>query len=76
MTEIKWGRPNDGSFPTEAWFGLEGNPVLPSCYPSESIVWGQYGFWAEVSLRGGRGPIEHRVLKSGVDGRLSLTSSR
>ncbi|MFS7934155.1 hypothetical protein Hanom_Chr05g00388281 [Helianthus anomalus] len=34
------GGPNDKSYPTEAWCGLEGNPVLPSCYPSESLVWG------------------------------------
>ncbi|MFS8015624.1 hypothetical protein Hanom_Chr15g01358881 [Helianthus anomalus] len=34
------GRPNDGSFPTEAWFDPEGNPVLPSCYSSEVLVWG------------------------------------
>ncbi|MFS7922976.1 hypothetical protein Hanom_Chr03g00255391 [Helianthus anomalus] len=67
------GGPNDRSYPTEAWCGLEGNPVLPSCYPSESLVWGQYGFRAEVSLRGGRGPIEHRVRESGADGGMSLT---
>ncbi|MFS7945961.1 hypothetical protein Hanom_Chr06g00530411 [Helianthus anomalus] len=57
------GRPNDESFPTEAWFDPDSNPVLPSCYPTEFLVWGQYGFRAKVSQSGSRVPIEHRVCE-------------
>ncbi|MFS7985175.1 hypothetical protein Hanom_Chr11g00995471 [Helianthus anomalus] len=39
-----------------------------SCYPSESLVWGQYGFRANVSQSGSRGPIEHCICESWADG--------